>query len=187
MRSQRGQLPSQQQPLSQPPRPQGWTANPSAFCCSNVSGSLCFCLPALADVAANLTHLASVAQHARRQGVGSEGFSSKLLLRRCVEKPEPVSPRVFVRDMDLAVFDVMDSRRLEVVGLDRVSWCTIGHQHNTRVCHQKRWHCMTWRSCKSRWSAETAQFFIALSNAKAESVPELLRGRSMVADDGARC
>ena len=28
-----------------------------------------------------------------------------------------------------------------------------------------------------RWSAETAQFFVALSNAKAESVPELLRGR----------
>ena len=28
-----------------------------------------------------------------------------------------------------------------------------------------------------RWSAEIVQFFVALSNTKAESIPEVLRGR----------
>ena len=49
---------------------------------------------------------------------------------------EPVSPRTVKRH------GVVD-------GLNRVSWCTIGHRHDTHVGYQKRWQC-TWRCHKSR-------------------------------------
>ena len=96
LRSQRGPLASAAVTALPTSGPQGWTVNPSAFCCSDVSGSLCLCPPAPADVAANSTHLATITQRARRQGCWVGGVSpSKLLLRRCAEKPEPVSPRTF--------------------------------------------------------------------------------------------
>ena len=50
------------------------------------------------------------------RGVGSEGFSLEVAAAQvCREAEARLTTNVFVRDMDLAVFNVMDSRRLEVV------------------------------------------------------------------------
>ena len=48
--------------------------------------------------------------------LGRRGFPLEVVAAQvCREAGARVTTNVFVRDMDLAVFDVMDSRRLEVV------------------------------------------------------------------------
>ena len=49
------------------------------------------------------------------RGVGSEGFPPRCRCAGVQRSRGRVTTNVFVRDMDLAVFDVKDSRRLEVV------------------------------------------------------------------------
>ena len=117
--------------------------------------------------------------------------------------------------MDLTAFDVMDSRRLEVVAdgltafrgaqlaIDTTLVSALRRDGTARpgavtragvaLAAARRKKERTYPELTgeggrarlvvlaaevgSRWSVETAQFLVALSNAKAESVPELLRGR----------
>ena len=163
-------------------------------------------------MAANLTQLATIAQRARRR----RGFPLEVAAAQvCREAGARVTTNVFVRDMDLAVFDVMDSRRLEVVAdgltafrgaqlaIDTTFVSAIRRDGTARVgvatragvalaaarrTKERTYPELTGEGGRARlvvlgaevggrWLAETAQFLVALSNAKAESAPELLRGR----------
>ena len=56
--------------------PPGWVVNLSASCSSDASGFPCSCPLAPADVAANLIHLATIAQRPPRQGCPVGGAPS---------------------------------------------------------------------------------------------------------------
>ena len=65
-------------------------------------------------MAANWIHLAAI--HQRVPRLGRRGFLLEVAAAQlCIEAGARVTTNVFVRDTDLAAFDVMDSRRLEVV------------------------------------------------------------------------
>ena len=139
-------------------------------------------------------------------GVLGRGFPLEVAAAQvCREAGARVTTNVFVRDMDLAVFDVMDSRRLEVVadGLTAFRGALVSAIRRdgtarpgaatragvalaaARRTKERTYPELTGKGGRARlvvlaaevggrWSAETAQFLVALSNAKAESVPELL-------------
>ena len=72
LRSQRGPLASAA--VTALPTTRATRTDHSAFCCSDASGSPCPCPPAPADVAAHLTHLATIAQRALRHRCWVGGF-----------------------------------------------------------------------------------------------------------------
>ena len=124
-----------------------------------------------------------------------------------------VSTNVSVHAMDLAAFDVMDSRRPEVVADGLTAFHGAQLAIDTKLVFalrrdgkarqgaaasvalaairrnkEKTFSELTGEGGKAGlvdlaakvgglWSAETAHFLVALSNAKAKSVPDLLRGR----------
>ena len=78
------------------------------------SHSLSLCVSA--DVAVHWISLATIVQHAREQGCW-EGEASPLRvpLLECVERQEGVAMNFLVRDMDLALPNAHDARRLEIL------------------------------------------------------------------------
>ena len=126
-----------------------------------------------------------------------------------------VTTNVSVHAMDLAAFDVMDSRRLEVVADGLTTFHVAQLAIDTKLVFalrrdgkarqgaaaragvalaairrnkEKTYPELTGEEGKAGlvdlaakvgglWSAETSHFHVALSNAKAKSVPDLLRGR----------
>ena len=84
-----------------------------------------------------------------RVGVlGKRGFPLECAAAQvCREAGGRVS-NLFVRDLDLAAFNALDNRRVEVIadGLP-VAWCTTGHRHHPRVPTARR-RFSTRKSCR---------------------------------------
>ena len=104
-------------PHSQLREQRGSTPSLSVFSC--VEGCTCLfpCLTALADVAANSTCLAH-----HRAVCSGWGVPSGVRRQVCREAGARVATNVFVRDMDLATFNALDGRRLEIVADGLTLW-----------------------------------------------------------------
>ena len=89
----------------------------SASCCADASDSQSPSPLARADVAANLTLLATIALRAQeREFLGRRGFALEVAAAQvCREAGPRVSTNQFVRDLDLGEFNGLDGRRLEVI------------------------------------------------------------------------
>ena len=89
---------------------------PSLFVCSFAADCIYLspCLTAPADVAANLTCLAIIAQRAPRQGCwGGVGSHLSAQQRKYAGRQGArVASNVFVHDMDLAAFDALDGAQV---------------------------------------------------------------------------